>query len=121
MVNSAGYAYDSQGEFGLTEPVPPGGTCEIHDGYCKASQTSNGSRWPSIVERMAPFLVPVDVELRAKWGREEVVPPPLPAPPEKVASVLVSEGMAPAVAELVASGNVEPPKKRGPGRPPKVR
>jgi hypothetical protein len=68
---------------------------------------------------LAPFLVPEDPEARKRWGKEDVAPPPAPPPVEKVAAKLVSEGMAPAVAELVASGNVEAPKKRG--RPPKVR
>jgi hypothetical protein len=121
MVNSAGHEYDSGGEFGLHEPVPAGAECEIADGYCKASLTANGSRWPSIVERIAPFLVPADPGLRARWGKEDVTPPPAPATEEQKTAELVKDGLPPAVAELVAAGAVEPPKKRGPGRPPKVR
>ena len=121
MVNSAGREYDPQGEFGLHEPVPAGAECEIADGYCKATLTANGSRWPSIVERLAPFLVPADPGLRARWGKEDVTPPPAPATEEQKTAELVKDGLPPAVAELVAAGAVEPPKKRGPGRPPKVR
>lgn len=116
MVNAAECAYDPKGEFELHEVIPPDGTCEIHDGYCRAGKTLNGQRRPSIVEMIAPFLVPADLDVRAKWGKEEVVPPPGPPTVVQVAAQLEATGLPPAAAELVATGTVE--KRRG--RPPKA-
>lgn len=119
MVNSAGHTYAPDGEFGLREPIPPGGTCEIEDGYCKAPRLPNGERGKSIVEKIAPFLLPADSVTRTKWGKEEVTPPPAPPTEEQRAAELVKDGLPPAVAEMVAAGAVEAPKRRG--RPPKAR
>lgn len=121
LVNTSGNEYDAQGEFGLHEPVAPGAACEIADGYCRAGVTMNGSRRPSIVEQIAPFLLPADETLRAKWGKEEVVQPPTPLTPEQQAAKQAAQGQPPAVAAMIADGKVELPAKRGPGRPPKVR
>jgi len=120
MINTSGHEYDSQGELELQEVIPPNGTCEIEDGYCRAGVTANGSRRPSIVERLAPFLVPEDAAMRERWGKEEVVSEPPPPTVIQTAANLVAEGVSPGVAELVATGNVEPVKRK-PGRPPKVR
>jgi hypothetical protein len=117
MVNAAECPYDPQGEFELHGIIPPGGSCEIKDGYCRAGRTLNGDRKPSIAERLAPFLVPADPDLRLKWGKEEVAPPP-PAPTvNEVAAKLEAEGRPPGAASLIADGMT----KRKPGRPPKAR
>jgi hypothetical protein len=118
LVNTAGHPYVTDDFGGLN--VPPNGTIEIEDGYCRPGKTMNGSRRPSVVEQLAPFLVPADPELRRRWGKEDVTPPQAQPTTDAVAAKLTADGMPPGVAELVASGNVEPPKKRGPGRPPKV-
>lgn len=108
LTNTAGHVYET-GEFGGIS-VPPGGTVEIDDGYCRQGRYLNGSVRPSIVERIAPFLLPV---------AGQVASPSPPPAPEQTASLLEASGVPPAVAALMASGNVEPPK-RGPGRPRKV-
>lgn len=115
MVNTAGSRYLTA-EFGGLD-VPPGATVDIEDGYCQPGINVNGSRRPSIVERLAPCLKPADPEQRARWGLD-TVPAPAPAPTaDQVAAQLRDEGVAPAVAELIASGQAEAPKTSRRGRP----
>lgn len=121
MVNAAGHTYTPDGELELHEPIQPGGTCEINDGYCRAPRVAGGARGKSLVEKLAPFLVPADTALQARWGRDDVAAPPAALTEIEKAAELVKTGIAPTVAGLIASGQVEPPKKRGPGRPPKAR
>jgi hypothetical protein len=118
LVNSAGHTWVTDEFGGLT--VGAGETVEIPDGYCRAGVTVGHVRRPSIVEMLAPFLIPADPGLRTRWGKEDVAPPPAPPTTDQVVAQLASGGLPPGVAELVASGNVEPPKRK-PGRPPKVR
>jgi hypothetical protein len=118
LVNTAGYSWTTDEFGGLT--VPPDSAVEIEDGYCRAMPARNGTRIPSIIERLAPFLVPADPDLRARWGKDDVTSIPAAPTAAQTADTLVAEGVAPGVAELVATGNVEP-SKRSPGRPRKVR
>jgi hypothetical protein len=118
MVNSGGHALVTDEFGGLSVPI--GGEVDIPDGYCKAGVYPNGTRRPSIVERLAPMLVPADPALRKVWGTDQAPAPVPPAPTvAQVTASLVSDGLPPAVAELVAAGNVEPPKRK-PGRPRKA-
>lgn len=111
MVNIADHPVRTD-EFGGLE-VPPGGTVDIEDGYCRSKMLDNGSRRLSIVEQILPTLEPADESLRKTW--REPAPAMKPEPtPEVVAKKLEEKGMPPAVAALVASGAVEQPKaKRG--------
>lgn len=75
--------------------VAPGATVEIDDGYCRPRTSPNGARLPSIVEMVAAGLTPMS---------DAPVPPPVV--PE--AQPDVPQG----VAEMMAAGLVEEPKKR---------
>lgn len=95
-------------EFGGLD-VPPGGECDIEDGYCDARLSMNRTRIPSIVERLAKGLVPADPKLRAIWGQHLRLSE---VPKESEAARLADEGMPPAVTALVASGAVSAGKRR---------
>lgn len=98
---------------GLGLVVPPGGTCEVADGYCRPQLAANGSRLPSIIESVAPQLVPDDPADEAEWRK---TPKPLAAPvptPQDIAKKLEAEGLPPAVAAIAAAGPPEPKQRRG--------
>jgi len=47
--------------------VKPGETCDIADGYANPTRGSNGARSPSVIERIAPQLVPADPSEYEIW------------------------------------------------------
>ena len=104
MVNSSNQVLVTD-EFGGLE-VPPGGECDIPDGYCDPCAALNGDRVPSLVERLAKPLVPVDPKLKAVWGRH----PRISKPPKNQDTARL-RGMPPAVAVLVEDGTVDAPRK----------
>jgi len=110
MVNATDHVIRTRELGGLD--VPPGAQCEIEDGYCDARPAMNGTRIPSIVERLASGLVPADMGLRAKWGKHlRLTEPPAPTQ-EQEAERLADEGIPPAVTAMVKAGEVDSPKKR---------
>lgn len=92
--------------------VPPRGEVEIADGYCDARLAMNGDRVPSLVERLAKVLVPVDPKMRENWGKHLRLTA-LPTAP--VVEQLRAEGMPPAVSAMVERGVINGParKRRG--------
>jgi hypothetical protein len=100
---------------GLNLVVPAGGVCEIADGYCRPQLAANGARIPSIIESLAPQLVPADTAEEAAWR----LPPASSAPPSHletkadIAGRLEDDGMPAVVAAIVAEGPPEPKQRRG--------
>ena len=87
---------------GLGLCVAPGDSVEVEDGYCRPLRAPNGSRIPSIIERVCPGLEPADAEARKAWkveAAEEWIPEK--APPS--AAEIESRGVAPAVAGILAA------------------
>jgi len=98
MRNAGGHTVTLWGQ-----QIAPDGVVELPTAYCLPRKSLNGSPRPSIVEEAAPTVVPFDeAELQAALHPESVV--------ETVAQTaehLAAEGMAPAVAQLVAADAVE--------------
>ena len=113
MINLSGSTYSTD-EFDHLS-VAPNGVVEIHDGYCRPGVYPNGSRRPSLIERMAPCLVPENLEQRATWGKDtpSLTPRKLAPTPEQVVAALVEQGTAPAVAALIQAGAVETSGRKG--------
>lgn len=102
--------------------VKPGGVAEIPDEYClpRKGAGQNGGFLPPIIAMLAPQLQPADeVAVPAYRANQHLADKvdDVPPPPAKTAADLQADGMAPAIAEMVASGNaasvpkVQPPKK----------
>ncbi len=85
--------------------VKPGGTAEVSDGYCLPRKGANTDPIRPIIAMLAPQLIPANEELvdayRSNKLTEGLVAEP-PAP--KGAAEYQADGHAPAVAELMASG-----------------
>lgn len=91
-------------ELNLT--VKPGGLVEIPDAYCMPRKGANTDPMKPIIAMLAPQLIPADEANVAAYKANKLtegLQPQEPAPPS--AADHVANGMAPAIAELVASGN----------------
>lgn len=99
MLNKAGRTLKV---VGLGVEVEPGETVEVEDGYCRPLRAPNGSRITSIIEKLAPGLVPADEDVRKEW---EKVPETnvTPGPPKPTRADLVAQGVAPGVASIMAA------------------
>lgn len=105
MVNTRDAAIVTADFGGLS--VPPGGECDIEDGYCNARLSLNGSRIPSLVEQLAKGLVPRDEKLRATWGQHLRITA-LPVEVEVA-------GLPPAAISMIQNGVIDAPKRRRKG------
>lgn len=47
--------------------LAPGEFFEIPEGYARPTRMSNGSRGPSIIEKLCPQLTPADEDDKANW------------------------------------------------------
>lgn len=103
------------GELKIT--IKPGKSAEIPDGYCMPRAGTNGDPIRPIIAMLAPQLEPEDERLvsayRANKLTEGLVAEPLPV---RTAADYQADGMSPAVAELVASGNAAAVPKVAPKR-----
>ncbi len=90
----------------LNLKVKPGGEVEIPDAYCIPRKGANTDPMKPIIAMLAPQLVPADASkvglYKANRLTEGLMSDPEPSP---TAADLQAQGMAPAVAELVAAGN----------------
>ncbi len=86
--------------------VHPGGVIDIPDSYCNPRKAPNGNKLKSIIEMLAPQLVPADSKLVAAW-RARTLDLETPAPASKSTSDLVADGVAPGIAALMAAGDSE--------------
>jgi hypothetical protein len=111
MINARDCVFEAADEFGGLK-LQPNETVEIPDGYCDARLAPSGTRIPSIVERLAPALVPVDAELRRKWGTHLRVTLEPVEPLKQETERLVGEGIPPAAIALMQSGEVDPPRRK---------
>lgn len=86
--------------------IPPGGTAEVPDAYCLPRKGTNGDPIKPIVAMLMPQLEPANPDLVAAYRANKLVDG-LHAEPVKPRSAadFVADGVAPAVAELMASGN----------------
>lgn len=98
MKNYSDRPLSEAGMLGDGVVVQPGDEVEVEEGYCQPLRASNGSRMPSIVERVTPGLEPANEALRERWkaAAENWQPPK----PKVVASDLVAQGVAPGVAAI---------------------
>lgn len=81
-------------------PVSPDASVECKEGYCHPRRAPNGSRIPSVVERVAPGLEPADEDFRATW--KQVPETNWSAPPRKpTTSELIAQGISPGVAAIL--------------------
>lgn len=91
------------GELRLT--VGPGKTTDIPDGYCLPRSATNGDSIKPIIVMLAPQLEPADPALVSAYRANKLTEGLIAEPPAaKTAADLQADGMAPAVAELVAAG-----------------
>lgn len=85
--------------------VSPGAEVEIPDGYCIPRKGANGEYSEPIIAMLAPQLEPANPELveayRANKLTEGLIAEP---PPPKRAADYQADGVAPAVAEMMAGG-----------------
>lgn len=86
--------------------VEPGGYCEVSDGYALRKRAANGRISPPVIVGMAPRLVPAPEELERftlmtthDLGKAQVKAKP-------GAADLIAKGMAPGVAEIIASAEI---------------
>lgn len=77
----------------------PGEVCEVLEGYVMPRRGASGERFPSILEQIAPGLMPVNEEDRARWSKAPASPDKAPA---KMPSIkdLVAAGMPQGMAEM---------------------
>lgn len=99
--------------------VAPSKTCDVPDAYCTPRKGANGEPIEPIIAMLAPQLEPANPELVAAYRANRLTDGLQAEPtPAKSAADYQADGMAPAVAELVASGNaaavpkVQPPKAK---------
>jgi len=115
LVNASGTPIRADSFGGVV--IPPDGTLEIEDGYCDARLAMNGSRIPSLAERLLVGMVPADAELRAKWGKHLRVSSDEAVTKTQEAARLAEEhGLSPAAAAGILNGTIEPPPKQQRGK-----
>lgn len=91
-------------ELGIS--VAPGGVVDVKDGYCRPRSSPNQAKLKSVIEMLAPQLVPADAKLVAAWkARTLDLEAPTPAGPST--ADLQAQGMPPAMAALVAEGKAD--------------
>lgn len=101
------------GELGIT--IKPGRSHEIPDGYCMPRAGTNGDPIRPIIAMLAPQLEPADERLVSAYRANKLTEGLVAEPPaQRTAADFQSDGMSPAVAELVASGNAAAVPKVGP-------
>lgn len=81
--------------------VAPKGTVDIPDGYAHPRRADNGSRRPSVIEELAPQLLPADPAEKAIWLQ---APPPANRQNQKVANMPTVDGY---IASGVPRGQAE--------------
>lgn len=86
--------------------IRPGRSAEIPDGYCMPRAGTNGDPIRPIIAMLAPQLEPADERLVAAYRANKLTDGLVAEPPPvRTAADYQADGMSPAVAELVASGN----------------
>lgn len=105
-------------EAGIGIAVEPGDTIEVADGYCRPLRAPNGSRIPSIIERVCPGLEPEDEKLRKEWkSAAEIDWLAKPTPPS--AEEIQSKGVSPGIAAIMAEKAKVEAAKEAKAEPPK--
>lgn len=120
MKNYSGHPFRDDGLFGDGVVVDPGDVVEVEDGYCHPRRAADGSRLPSIAERLCPGLEPADAAERKAWKEtpESNWAPPV-KPPET--QDFIADGASPGVAAILAEkAKAEAAEKAKPKAEPKV-
>lgn len=96
--------------------VKPGGLCEIPDAYCMPRKGANTDPMKPIIAMLAPQLIPANEDNVAAYKANKLTEGLTPPEPNTnpTTSDLIANGMAPAVAEMVASGNAAPAPRVAP-------
>lgn len=87
----------------LTFEVLPGELLDVPDGYAKPKLCSNGSRGPSVIELIAPQLLPADQEEYERWMRVPEHNASEIEKPKRGVAVLMTEGVPEGVAEQMVA------------------
>jgi hypothetical protein len=100
--------------------VSPGAEVDIPDGYCLPRKGANGENQEPIIAMLAPQLIPANPELVAAYRANKLTEnlSAEPVPPKRAADYQ-ADGVAPAVAEMMASGAAASVPKVGPKGPTK--
>lgn len=93
--------------------IEDGAEVEVKDGYALPRRATNGSRIPSVVERLAPGLEPADEGAVKEWRKTPEVNPEV-KPVVPTPAQLQAQGISPGAAAIMAAKAEAAAKQKAP-------